>query len=144
VQRKGAAVSRAFALHDAPANGAHAMSNHAAIEDFAAMLKAGQHIEAAAKYNHPDIVSREAMDGPMAELVGAESVKAKSDWWYANHEIHGATSEGPFANGDRFIMRFVIDVTPKATGQRLQMEEYGLYTMRDGKVIEETFFYRTA
>jgi hypothetical protein len=120
------------------------MSNTEAMADFAAMLKAGQHLEAGAKYNHPDIVSREAMDGPMREVKGAAAVRAKSDWWYANHEVHGAESHGPWPHGDQFIMRFRLDVTPKATGQRMQMEEYGLYTMQDGKVIEERFFYPTA
>lgn len=140
------AVARAFGLHSAAhqQQGPDAMSHHAMIEDFAAMLRAGQHMEAAAKYNHPDIVSLEAMDGPMAEVRGAEAVRAKGEWWYANHEIHSATSEGPWPHGDQFIMRFTIDVTPKATGQRIQMEEYGLYNVRDGKIIEERFFYRTA
>jgi hypothetical protein len=119
------------------------MTNADAIADFASMLKAGQHIEAAAKYNHPDIISREAMAGPMREVKGAAAVKAKGDWWYANHEVHGAEAEGPFPHGDQFIMRFRIDVTPKG-GSRMQMEEYGLYTMQDGKVTEERFFYPTA
>jgi len=118
------------------------MTNAEVIADFAAMLNAGQHMEAAEKYNHPDIVSREAMDGPMKEVRGAAAVKAKSEWWYANHEIHSAESEGPWPHGDQFLMRFAIDVTPKETGQRMQMEEYGLYTVRDGKIVEEKFFYR--
>jgi ketosteroid isomerase-like protein len=32
-------------------------------------------------------------------------------------------------------------VTAKATGQRFQMEEMALYTVKDGKIVGEQFFY---
>jgi hypothetical protein len=32
------------------------------------------------------------------------------------------------------------DMTVKATGQRMQMVEVGLYTVQGGKVVEERFF----
>lgn len=108
---------------------------------FTALLKADKHDEAAEKFNAPDIVSIEAMDGPTRQVQGAAAVKAKSEWWYANHEVHGVTVEGPWPNGDQFILRFHVDVTPKATGQRLAMDEMGLYTVRNGKIAEERFFY---
>lgn len=108
---------------------------------FTEMLKSGDHEGAAARFNAPDIVSVEAMDGPMARLQGTEALKAKSEWWYANHEIHSAESFGPFVNGDQFVVRFVMDVTKKDTGERIQMEEAGLYTVKDGKIVEERFFY---
>jgi hypothetical protein len=108
---------------------------------FTELLKQDRHHEAAEKFNAPEIVSIEAMDGPMREVRGTAAVKAKSEWWFANHDVHGGTVDGPFPNGEQFIVRFTIDVTPKATGQRMQMEEYGLYTVRDGRIVEERFFY---
>jgi ketosteroid isomerase-like protein len=117
------------------------MTNADAIKAFADLLKAGKHEEAAQQFNAPDIVSIEAMEGPMARVEGAAAVKAKSEWWYGAHEVHSVTSEGPYVNGDQFAMRFAMDVTQKQSGQRMQMQEMGLYTMRDGKVVEERFFY---
>jgi ketosteroid isomerase-like protein len=108
---------------------------------FVALLKENKHDEAAAQFNADDIVSIEAMEGPMQECRGKAAVKAKSDWWVANHDVHGGTVEGPYPNGDQFAVRFTLDVTPKATGQRMQMDEIGLYTVRDGKIVEERFFY---
>lgn len=108
---------------------------------FTDLLKQNRHEEAAEKFNSPDIVSIEAMDGPMREVRGTAAIKAKGAWWYANHEVHGGTVEGPFPNGEQFLVRFMIDVTPKATGQRMTMEEYGLYTVRGGRIVEERFFY---
>ncbi len=117
------------------------MSNSEAIKAFTDLLKSGDHQEAARRFNAPDIVSLEAMEGPMARVEGAAAVKAKSDWWYGAHEVHSATTEGPYVNGDQFAVRFSLDVTQKENGQRIQMQEIGLYTMRDGKVVEEKFFY---
>ncbi|WP_270938871.1 nuclear transport factor 2 family protein [Falsiroseomonas oryzae] len=117
------------------------MTTREIAEAFAALCKAGQHQEAGLRFWSDDIVSREAMDGPMAELRGRDAVKAKSDWWEANHEVHGGSTEGPFVNGDGFALIFELDVTAKQTGQRMQMKEVALYTVRDGKVVEERFFY---
>ncbi len=108
---------------------------------FTALLKAGQHDEAAARFNAEDIVSIEQMEGPMARLEGKAAVKAKGEWWYANHEWHGGDVQGPFVNGDQFAVIFDMDVTAKQTGQRMQMREIGLYTVKGGKIVEERFFY---
>jgi ketosteroid isomerase-like protein len=122
--------------------GEEPMTNVADIaREFTALLQANKHEEAAARFNAPDIVSIEAMDGPMARVQGATAVKAKGEWWTANHTVHDASAEGPFVNGDQFVVAFRIDVTPKDTGQRVVMDEAGLYTVKGGKIVEERFFY---
>jgi SnoaL-like domain len=108
---------------------------------FTEMLKAGDHEGAAKKFNAANIVSLEAMDGPMARVEGAAAVKAKSDWWYGAHEVHKSAATGPYINGDQFAVNFDVDVTVKETGQRMQMQEVGLYTVKDGKIVEEKFMY---
>jgi hypothetical protein len=113
-------------------------------KDFTNLLKSNDHEGAAAKYNSDDIVSYEAMEGPMAVCQGKDAVKQKGDWWRANHEVHGASVEGPYINGDQFVVRFTIDVTPKATGQRMSMDEVGIYTVKNEKIIEERFCYLEA
>ncbi len=117
------------------------MTNAETAKAFTDMLKAGDHEGAAKKFNAPDIVSLEAMDGPMARVQGTAAVKAKSDWWYGAHEIHSATAEGPYVNGEQFAVIFNMDVTTKETGNRMQMQEVGLYTVKDGKIVEEKFMY---
>lgn len=54
--------------------------------------------------------------------------------------MHSFETSGPFVNGDQFALCFKIDVTRKASGERVQMDEVGLYTVRDGKIVEERFF----
>jgi hypothetical protein len=34
-----------------------------------------------------------------------------------------------------------MDVTPKASGERVQMREVGLYTIAGGKIVQEEFLY---
>ncbi len=87
-----------------------------------------------------NVVSIENMDGPMARLEGREAVHGKSVWWFENHEIHGFETQGPFVNGDQFALVFKMDVTAKANGQRIQMEEVALYTVKNGKIAEERFY----
>ena len=118
------------------------MTTQEIADAFAALCKAGQWAEAGEQFWSDDIVSIEAMTGDMAVLKGRAAVKGKGEWWYSNHDIHSAKAEGPYVNGDQFALHFAIDVTFKQTGQRMQMEEFGLYTVRDGKVVEEKFFVR--
>ena len=118
------------------------MSSTAEIaHDMLTLFKAGQFAEVGAKYWADDVVSREPMDGPMAVIQGRKAVEEKGAWWYANHEVHSATADGPFVQGDQVAFVFALDVTAKQSGQRMQMREVGLYTLKDGKIAEEKFLY---
>jgi len=93
-----------------------------------------------------DIVSVEAMAGPNmpARTQGIDAVRGKGEWWMANHDVHGCEVIGPFPHGDRFIVRFVMDVTAKVgpmAGRRMKHDEAALYTVTDGKITQEEFFY---
>jgi ketosteroid isomerase-like protein len=113
--------------------------------DFVTICKTGDFDGAGEKYWSPDVVSIEAFapDGGDPAARGIDAVRAKGVWWYENHEIHSVEAAGPYVNGDQFIVRFKMDVTFKQTGARMQMDEDGLYTVRDGKIVEERFFYST-
>ncbi|MBR0666048.1 nuclear transport factor 2 family protein [Roseomonas hellenica] len=108
---------------------------------FAELCKAGKHEEAGERFWAEGVVSLEPMEGPMARLEGKAAVKGKSDWWYSAHEVHSVETEGPFVHGDQFALRFAVDVTSRESGQRMQMTEIGLYTVRGGKVVEEKFLF---
>ena len=90
-----------------------------------------------------DVVSVEAMTPPggTRETSGLEGVIGKGKWWAENHEIHSASVEGPMVAGSHFCVRFTLDVTFKPSGNRMQMDELGIYQVKDGKVSREEFFY---
>jgi len=109
------------------------------------LCKANKNMEAMETLYSPDIVSVEAaeMPGLGREAKGLQAVLGKGKWWSENHIVHSQEIEGPWPHGDRFIVRFKYDVTNKPTNQRRQMDEVGLFTVQDGKVVREEFFYPT-
>lgn len=107
------------------------------------LCREGKNDEAMEELYAPDVVSVEAVAPPgmSAETRGIEAVTAKGVWWSQNHTIHSSKVEGPFPHGDRFIVRFTYDLTIKPTNQRVTMEEAALFTVANGKVVREEFFY---
>lgn len=110
------------------------------------LCREGKNMEAVRELYAKNIVSVEAMSGPStpARIEGIEAVIGKAEWWENNHEVHSAQAEGPYPHGDRFIVHFKYDVTAKGgpmAGQRMMLDETALYTVKDGKVVHEEFFY---
>ncbi len=107
------------------------------------LCKQGKNMEALNTLFAQDAVSVEAMAMPgfQQEAKGLAAIKAKGEWWLANHEVHSAAVTGPWPHGDRFIVGFSYDVTNKPSGKRMQMDEVGLFTIRNGKIVREEFFY---
>ena len=106
---------------------------------FTDMCAKGELEAAGKKFWSDDIVSREPMTGDMAELKGRKAVEGKTQWWNANHEVHDLKVEGPYVHGDQFVVRFKLDVTPKGE-KRIHLDEVGLYTVRNDRIVEESFF----
>lgn len=117
------------------------MSTQDIANDLVALCKAGKFNEAGEKYWADDVLSVEAMPGDMAQMRGKEAARGKGEWWADAHEIHSSEVEGPYVNGDQFVVRFKMDLTQKASGERIKMDEVGLYTVKNGKIAEERFFY---
>nr|WP_310523355.1 nuclear transport factor 2 family protein [Polymorphobacter sp.] len=117
------------------------MSVRAIADDVVALSKAGNLDGIGTKYWSDTVVSIENMDGPMARLEGREAAVGKNAWWNGAHDVHSVETFGPFINGDQFAVRWVMDVTEKASGNRIAMDELALYTVKDGKIVEERFFY---
>ena len=107
------------------------------------LCREGKNEEAVNTLLADDVVSVEAgaPPGQNATTNGIEGVRGKGVWWRENHEIHSAKVEGPWPNGDKFIVRFSYDVTFKPAKQRFIMEEAALYTVANGKIVKEEFFY---
>jgi ketosteroid isomerase-like protein len=49
--------------------------------------------------------------------------------------------QGPFLGDRQFAVRYEFDTTSKETGQRNRMAEMALYTVEDGKIVREEFYY---
>jgi hypothetical protein len=118
------------------------MTTQEIANDLVALCKAGKFAESGEKYWADDVLSVEAgaPGGGDPASRGIEAARGKNEWWANNHEVHGVEVDGPYVNGDQFVVRFKMDMTPKG-GQRTTMDEMAVYTLRDGKIAEERFFY---
>ena len=110
------------------------------------LCREGQNLQAIEELYSPDIVSVEAAEmegGEMPRTMnGIEAVRGKTEWWYANNEVHSGDVRGPYFHGDdRFAVFFSMDVTLKEAGQRMLFEEVGIYTVAGDKVVREEFYY---
>ena len=107
------------------------------------LCKAGKNHEAMTSLYANDIVSVEAgaPPGQSAEAKGLPAILEKGKHWGEAHEVHSAKIDGPFPHGDRFAVLFDYDVTRRAESKRFQMKEVALYTVKDGKIVREEFFY---
>ena len=112
------------------------------------LCRQGRNFEAIDELYSDDVVSVEAAENPNfgAELRGRGAIRGKNQWWFENNEVHGAQIDGPFANDDRFAVKYHFDFTRKSEpmlGQRVSFDEVAVYTVSDGKIVREEFYYNT-
>lgn len=107
------------------------------------LCRAGRNNDAIDKLYSEKIVSIEpvAADNMPAQMEGIDAIRQKNKWWIDNMEVHSADVAGPFVGDDGFAVMFNFDTTFKPTGERTSMKEMAKYTVADGKIVKEEFFY---
>jgi hypothetical protein len=112
-------------------------------EELVELCRAGRNLDAINKFYSPKIVSIESVGSETmpAEMTGIEAIRGKNEWWFANNEVHSSTVRGPFVGGQQFVVQYEWDTTFKPTSERSVMSELALYTVKDGKVVHERFYY---
>lgn len=106
----------------------------------------GRETENLDKLYAPDAVSAEAMVMPGVEqpraVEGLGVIKGKHAWWESAMEVMDAQVSDPMRHGDdRFAVIFKVKAKDRASGLVMDMEEVGVYTVADGKITREEFFY---
>ncbi len=119
------------------------MTTQDVANDLVALCKQGKFAESGEKYWADDVGSVEpgAPGGGDPVSRGIEAARGKGEWWSSNNEVHDVEAEGAYVSGDQFAVRFKMDITPKANGQRMTIDEMAVYTIKEGKIAEERFFY---
>lgn len=111
--------------------------------DLVALFNRGQFKDVEDKHWAPAIESIEGV-GVAQAWRGKRAVEGKNAWWAQDHEMQGGSAEGPYVGATGFAVKFRLDVLTKSTGQRQMMEEVGVYTVKNGKIIREEFMYGTS
>ncbi len=110
------------------------------------LCQEGKSLQAVEELYDEKIISLEAQgsDALPARMEGIDAVRGKNQWWFDAHEVHSEVATGPFCGhrDDQFAVKFDLDVTLKESGARSQMSEFALYTVKDGKIVQEEFLYQ--
>ena len=109
----------------------------------AELCREQKYIEAVETLYDENIVSIEPMDTEEmpGRLEGKQDVMNKNKWFIDNFEVVESTVYGPYPNGERFAMAFCVTAKNKETQETSKMEEVALYTVKNGKIIQEVFFH---
>lgn len=105
------------------------------------MFNKGQFSQIENKWWSPAI---ESVEGFGMAWKGRAAVEAKNAGWMGQNTVRGASAEGPYVGASGFSVKFRMDVEEKASGKRTIMEEIGVYTVKNGKIIREEFMYGAA
>jgi ketosteroid isomerase-like protein len=112
-------------------------------QELVTLCRKGQNLDAINRFYSPEIVSVEPVAGPNmpAEMTGIDAIRKKNQWWAENNDVHSVEVNGPFLGDDQFAVKYTFDTTFKPTGKRMHNTEMALYTVKDGRIVHEQFFY---
>jgi ketosteroid isomerase-like protein len=119
------------------------MNDQEIAKKYVALVKEGKDEECLEQLFAKDAVSVEAGAPPGMDRTakGLAAIRAKGKWFSDNHTIHTAEVAGPYPHDNRFAVRFAYEITHKPNGKRIRMDEIGLFTVENGKITREEFFY---
>lgn len=82
-----------------------------------------------------------SIEGHGKSWAGRAAVQAKNDAWASEWDIESMIAEGPYVGATGFSVKYVAELRYRPTGRKHTQHEVGVYTVRNGKVIIEEFFY---
>lgn len=111
--------------------------------DLVSLVRQGKSDEAIRRYYADDAVQIEAIacGGASARTEGKDALLKASKEWADEREIHAVTVGEPIYSSSEFAITLWLDSTLKASGQRTQMDEIAVYSIKDGKIKTVRFFY---
>ena len=117
------------------------MTTQQVADKLVALCREGKNDQAIEELYADNIVSHEQPGVPQPVTEGKEAVAEKSKQWAESvAEFHGSSVSDPIVSGDFFAITIEADVTFKERG-RVQIEEIGVYEVKDGQIVKEQFVY---
>lgn len=110
------------------------------------LCSTGKNVDAIKELYAENAKHVEVMEAPWCPRVseGKATLLKKADEFAKNTTVHGASCGKPIVNGDQFLVPMSLDCTSNQgpmAGQRMNMTETALYTVKNGKITEGKFFY---
>jgi len=106
------------------------------------LFKENKWAEAQDELFSPDAKSIEpAHSKGLPTVEGLDNIRKKGEMFNSMvEEMHGGWIGEPIVAGNFIAIAMGMDVTFKGMG-RMNMDEIGVYEVKDGKIIKEEFFY---
>jgi ketosteroid isomerase-like protein len=113
---------------------------------FAELCSAGKNLDAIKELYADNAKHVEVVDAPWCARIieGKKTLLDKAEKFHKSTTVHGASIGKPLVNGDQFVVPMSLDCTSNEgpmAGQRMNMTETALYTVKNGKITEGKFFY---
>ncbi|MEO6150979.1 MAG: nuclear transport factor 2 family protein [Mucilaginibacter sp.] len=106
------------------------------------LCREGRNLDAINELYADDVVSLEPEGDSIKQTNGREAVIEHNKKWFESlEETHDTGITGPLVAATHFTCTMSYDVTMKGFG-RMQLNEVCVYAVKDGKIVEEQFFYR--
>jgi hypothetical protein len=112
--------------------------------DFTAMLRLGQFEAAGERYWSDAVISIEPADvsiGIPALVSGIAAARGKARVRFGEGCIEEMGIDGPFVTGDQFALFFDMLIKGAAEGDIRPFTQIAIFTVRNGRITEERFFY---
>lgn len=105
------------------------------------LCRAGNNMEAYTTLYSPDITSIESEGMEPREAHGMDAILAKAQAWMEMFETPATMwCDEPIISGNVFACKMGFAGTGK-DGKEIKGEEIAVYTVKDGKIIKEQFFW---
>ena len=112
--------------------------------DFTAMLRLGNFAAAGDAYWAGDVISVEPVDLPdgiPAKVMGIEATRRKCHTRFDIARIDELSIDGPFVTGNQFALFIDMMIAGSASGKAQPFTEIAVFTVCDGRITEERYFY---
>ena len=106
-----------------------------------ALCRAGKNEEAYKTLFAENAVSVEAHDTGYAETKGLKNISERDKEMEQMWTVHRIEVGEPTIVGNYFAVGMGLDVTEKKDGKRSAMNELAVYETKDGKIINQHFYY---
>lgn len=117
------------------------ISARARVDALNSMIAEGRIMEAMREFYADDVIMAENDNEP---TVGLEANLAREQEFVDNTQWYGAELKDVVVNGDLAMVRWWLDFHNANYGQRLAFHQVAYQRWRDGKIIEERFYYSPA
>ena len=129
-----------------PAQSAEHQATQKVAQRLAELCNSGKNDQALKELYADNARHIEAMEMPGCPRIteGKAALLKKAEQWAKITTVHGGTCGKPLVNGDQFTCAMSLDCTSSEgpmAGQRMNMSETCLYTVKNGKITEGKFFY---